>query len=72
MDNMHVFFHLQWFGVAFQTSIINDPQSLNMGCHCGQFTWVSQHLEMVFLTSSTQVFSLPCQLLKGKNNFILV
>lgn len=27
-----------------------------MGCHCGQFTWFSQHLEMVFLTFSTKSF----------------
>lgn len=78
MNNICMFSHLQsqlclyhWFRVAVQTSIIN-PQSLNMGCHCGQFTWFSQHLEMVFLTSSTQVFSLPFQFLEGKNNFVLV
>lgn len=79
MNNICMFSHLQSqlclyhsFRVAVQTSIINNPQSLNTGCHCGQFTWFSQHLETVFLTSSTQVFSLPCQLLEGKNNFILV
>jgi len=79
MINICMFFHLQsqlylyhWFSVAVQTSVINNPQSVNMSFHCGQFTWFSQHLEMVFLTSSTQVFPLPCQLLEGKNNFILV
>lgn len=76
MNDICMFSHLQsqlflyhWFRVAVLTSIINNKRSLNMGCHCGQFTWFSQHLEMVFLTFSTQVFSLPCQL---QNNFILV
>lgn len=29
-----------WFWVAVQTSVINNPQSLSLSCHCGQFTWV--------------------------------
>lgn len=76
MNNIFMFSRLQsqlclyhLFRVAVQTGRINNQQSLNMGCHCGQFTWFSQHLEMVFLTSFTQVFSLPCQFLEGKNNF---